>query len=115
MKAIHFIIEHWDVILTGLGVICGLIQGIKHRETGVIKSFLFKFVTDAEREFGQNTGALKFATVLAWVYDKLPSSVKLLFSEKELTKLIEDALAHAKTKWETNEALKEYIESPKSS
>lgn len=71
---------------------------------------LFSLVTEAEREYGGGTGALKLSAVLTELYPKLPALIKMLVSEEHLTDWIEEALTAAKSKWETNVALATYIE-----
>ena len=67
-------------------------------------------VTKAEKEFGGGTGKLKLAAVSDWIYQRIPAVLKLLFSEKDIEKLIESALEEAKKAWGTNGNLAAYIE-----
>ncbi len=52
-------------------------------------------------------GPCKKAMVISWVYDKLPTILKLLITEKTLNKWVEDALSYAKEKWASNDKLLE--------
>lgn len=85
---------------------------IKRGETAVLNRILFGLVTKAEKEFGGGTGKLKLAAVSDWIYQRIPAVLKLLFSEKDIEKLIEDALEEAKKAWGTNGNLAAYIEPP---
>lgn len=110
MTVLQFLVDNWDSILTILVLLVGAGVAIKKGETKVINAFLLSLITEAERQFGSGTGALKKAAVIQWVYEKLPAFVKVLFSEKNLSDLIEAALAGAKLKWAANSNLQAYIE-----
>ena len=49
--------------------------------------------------------------VAEWIYDKIPSVLKLLFTPKDIEELIEGTLAEVKLEWDTNTNLKDYINS----
>ena len=66
-------------------------------------------MSQAEKEIGSGTGELKKATVIQWVYEKLPKVVTCFISTKELENLIESVLEYAISKWAANNALSEYI------
>ena len=53
---------------------------------------------------------LKLAAVSDWIYQRIPAVLKLLFSEKDIEKLIESALEEAKKAWGTNGNLAAYID-----
>ena len=73
---------------------------------------LFSIVTEAEKEYGGGTGILKLAEVMNKIYPKLPPIVKTFVTAERLTKWVEEALAAAKAKWESNTAIAAYIEQP---
>lgn len=97
----------WRNALAFLALIVVL---IKRGETAVLNRILFGLVTKAEKEFGDGTGKLKLAAVSDWIYQRIPAVLKLLFSEKDIEKLIESALEEAKKAWGTNGNLAAYIE-----
>lgn len=109
MKVFELLVANWDNLVAIVVIIIGIVYAIKTGEKKLITSFLFSLVTEAEKQFGTKTGVLKKAAVIQWIYERLPSFVKLLFSEKNLSDLIESALESAKLKWESNPALGEYI------
>ena len=53
---------------------------------------------------------LKKATVIEWIYEKLPKIVTVFTTPKEIEQLIESVLEYDKTKWAANTALQEYID-----
>ena len=62
--------------------------------------------------YTSGTGSLKFAAVSDWIYQRIPAVLKLLFTAKDIEKMIESVLAEAKQAWGANENLKDYIETP---
>ena len=65
--------------------------------------------TEAERELGGGTGAIKKAKVVTWVYEGLPDILILFIPQSVINKLIEIGLTEAKKIWETNTAVATYI------
>ena len=112
MNIIYFLLANWDSVLVVLAFIVLCVVLVKRGETKILNHILFNLVTQAEREFGSGTGALKYAAVSDWIYQRLPAVLKLLFTEKDIDTMIEAALTEAKKKWDTNENMKSYIEAP---
>ena len=112
MNIIYFLLANWDSVLVVLAFIVLCVVLVKRGETKILNHILFNLVTQAEREFGSGTGALKYAAVSDWIYQRLPAVLKLLFTEKDIDTMIEAALTEAKKKWNTNENMKSYIEAP---
>lgn len=111
MNIIYFLLANWDSVLVVLAFIVLCVVLVKRGETKILKHILFNLVTQAEREFGSGTGALKYAAVSDWIYQRLPAVLKLLFTEKDIDTMIEAALTEAKKQWGANENVKNYIES----
>ena len=109
MNIIYFLLANWDSVLVVLAFIVLCVVLVKRGETKILKNILFNLVTQAEREFGSGTGALKYAAVSDWIYQRLPAVLKLLFTEKDIDTMIEAALTEAKQKWDTNKDMKEII------
>ena len=112
MNILEFLLANWDSVLVVLAFLALIVVLIKRGETAVLNRILFGLVTKAEKEFGGGTGKLKLAAVSDWIYQRIPAVLKLLFSEKDIEKLIEDALEEAKKAWGTNGNLAAYIEPP---
>ena len=104
MNIIYFLLANWDSVLVVLAFIVLCVVLVKRGETKILKHILFNLVTQAEREFGTGTGALKYAAVSDWIYQRLSAVLKLLFTEKDIDTMIEA--------WGTNENVKNYIEAP---
>lgn len=109
MKVVQFIIENWDLILLVVAAVAALGYSIYNGNKSVVMNMLFSLVTEAEKEYGAGTGALKLAAVITKVYPQLPPIVKAFVSADQLKKWVEEALVLAKTKWGTNSALAAYI------
>lgn len=110
MEIIKFLVANWDSVLVVVGFLALVAVLIKRGETKILKNILFKLVTQAEREFGNGTGTLKYAAVSDWLYQRMPAVLKFLFTEKDIDSMIETVLAEAKAKWGTNDNVKQYIE-----
>lgn len=109
MNVINFVLEHWDIItLVTAAVIC-IVYAVFKGNKSVVMNMLFSLVTEAEKNFGAGTGALKLASVIEQVYPKLPTIIKTFITAETLVKWVEDALVLAKKKWEGNLNLQAYI------
>ncbi len=109
MQILNILASNWDsvvVILVFIGLMAYL---IKKGKKDVLYQILFSMVTQAEKEYGSGTGALKKAVVISWIYERLPLVLRMFFTQKQLGEMIEAVLAAAKIKWATNESLKQYI------
>lgn len=109
MNVINFIIADWGFILLIVAAVAAVVYAIFKGNKSVVTRMLFNLVTEAEKEYGSGTGALKLAQVMTEIYPKLPAIIKAFASEDLLTKWIEEALEAAKQKWTTNPALATYI------
>ena len=107
MNVWNFLFQNWDSILVATILIIGILILVKRGETKILKQILFGLVTQAEQEYGDGTGKLKYAKVADWIYQRIPAVLKVLFTAKDLEKLIEEALDSAKTAWDSNDRLLE--------
>lgn len=110
MNVLEFIIANWDFLLLIAAAVAAVIYFAFKGNKSVVMKMLYALVTEAEKEYGNGTGALKLATVISEIYPKLPSVLKVFVNEKILTKWVEDALAAAKEAWKQNAAISDYIE-----
>lgn len=114
MTILKFIVEHISDIALVVASVVSLIVLVKKGETRILKQILFSLVTEAEQLYGDGTGSLKYAAVADWIYQRIPSTIKVLFTAKDIEKMIEDVLSEAKEKWQKNNNLQNYIQNPKS-
>ena len=112
MNVINFIIANWDFILLIVAAIAAVVFAVFKGNKSVVMKMLYALVTEAERNLGGGTGSLKLATVIETIYPKLPTIIKTFVTDAMLEKWVEDALAVAKTTWEKNAKIAEYIEKP---
>ena len=82
-----------SVLLIVAAVLCFVAKG-KYRKTA--KKILLNLVFAAERKWGGGMGEVKFACVADALYDKMPFILKLIFTEKEIAKMIEEAVDRMK-------------------
>ena len=88
MKIFQLLLTNWDSVLVVLSFLALIVVLIKRGETG----------------------KLKLAAVSDWIYQRIPAVLKLLFSEKDIERMIETALEEAKKAWGNNENIAAYIE-----
>ncbi|WP_070000055.1 hypothetical protein [Cellulosilyticum sp. I15G10I2] len=75
-------------------VACILLIKNGYREK--VRKILFFLVCRAEDTYGSKTGTLKYAAVTTWLYEKLPSLIKLIFSQNEIDRMLEQAVEEMK-------------------
>lgn len=99
---INFISTYWSSILTVILFLAFILYLVKRDQVKKVNQMLFYLVTLAEQEFGGGTGSLKYAAVTTWLYDRLPTIVKLIFTDKQIDKMIENAVDDMKKYLESN-------------
>lgn len=109
---INFIIGNWDSVLTVILFLLLVLVLIRRGEVTKVRKMAFYFATLAEEEFGGGTGELKFAAVTTWLYERLPVIVKILFTPKQIDKLIEDSVEKMKRYLDENESARLLILPP---
>lgn len=95
----EFIHTHFESIVTVL--IClialgALILLTKSKYSAVAKRILLSLVVAAEEKYGGGTGEIKFSYVAEKLHDKLPLVAQLVLTERDISTLIEDAVAKMK-------------------
>lgn len=71
----------------------------KGRYRKVAKQILLSLVVTAEKVFGGKTGEIKFSYVAERLYAVMPAIIRVIFSEKDIANMIEEAV----------DKMKEYI------
>lgn len=93
---LNIIQDNLSSILVAIAVIVGLIFLYKAGKKEMVKKVVLDLVVKAELAFGNGTGELKYAEVVAGIYDKLPAIVIFFLSQKEIDSMIEGAVCHMK-------------------
>jgi hypothetical protein len=107
----NFFVANWDIILFVIVLLVVFVYlWIRGGKTVVFK-MLYAMVTEAEKEYGNGTGALKLASVINKIYLKLPMAVRLFITADTLKKWVETVLQEAKKTWEQNNDIQNYIKS----
>ena len=112
MNIVNFFTNNWDMILFVIAIIVIILISIKKGETTILKQIVFSLVTKAEQEFGAGLGVLKYAAVADMLYQRIPNLLKILYTSKDIEKMIETTLEEAKAKWEKSQKLQAYIDKP---
>ena len=110
MELIELIIGHWDSILLAAALVAVILVPLFCGKKKTVCRMLYALVTEAEKNFGSGTGALKFSYVLEKLYAALPAFFKIVIPFPVLQKWIEEALASAKEEWAKEAGVELYIE-----
>lgn len=105
----NFLIANWANIVFIIAIIVVIIVLFRMGQKKRISQMLLYLVTLAEKEFGGGTGELKFSAVSTWLYEKMPTLAKFLFTKKQIDQLIEDAVDWMKEYLGTNEKAKAMV------
>lgn len=89
---INFLKTYWpDIVVTLIFIVTMLIL-IKKDKSDVVRKVVYGFVVQAEKEFGSKTGEVKYAHVVSQLYTRLPFILRLVFSQQDINKYIEDGV-----------------------
>lgn len=95
-KMNDFFKTYWLDLLLVVIFICLLAFSYKRGKKKFVKQVVLSLVIQAEKALGSGTGDLKYNLVVTNIYKVLPLILRLLITEKELDKLIQDAVDYLK-------------------
>lgn len=84
-----------EVVGTLIVLILALVL-YKKGKTEFVRKIILALVTEAEKQYGNGTGELKYATVVERLYEVLPWIIRLLYSKKQIDRMIEEAVEYLK-------------------
>ena len=87
-----FVMAHWLDILVVVLFVCILGYLWYKGKKDVVLAMIRTLVTQAEKEYGSGTGAIKLQVVWDGIYKRLPAIVRLFFTQETLTGYIQDAV-----------------------
>lgn len=99
---------YWGDILIVFILLFVVLYLYKHKKYEELKGIGLYLVIQAEKALGSKTGSAKFSMVLDSLYSKLPNILKFLFTQEELTQIIEDSVDDLKGLLSTGADLKSY-------
>ncbi len=88
----EFLSENWCAVLGGAITAIGIIILLRTSAKQNVNDILFYLVSLAEAQFGAGQGELKYASVVTWLYERLPAVCRFVLSEKEIDSFIEKAV-----------------------
>jgi hypothetical protein len=109
MKILALLLANLDSVLVVLALLVGAILLIVKKQYTILDKIALVLVTEAEKKYGEKTGAVKLAAVIDWLYPKIPAIIRLFITEKQIEKIVERVLTDAQKKWESNPNLSSYI------
>ncbi|OEF96595.1 hypothetical protein [Desulfuribacillus alkaliarsenatis] len=80
------------IIVAAIGSLIAYKTGNKK----LVKKMILTFVVEAEKQLGSGTGELKYAKVVERFYEVMPTVLRMLYTEKQIDSLIEDAVIYLK-------------------
>lgn len=92
----QFLSDNLAVIIVVIVAIVAVIVLARFGYKKEVRSILLYLVASAEEKCGGGTGEIKYSSVIASLYEKLPVFARLLLSEKTLSSLIEEAVSKLK-------------------
>ena len=132
MNILLFVADHWHDFLVGIVLIAAAITGIQQwikvkgpifqamttkEKIAYITRLLTNLipialvlVTDAEIQFGGETGTLKRSYVIDELYKRIPDEYKKYITEENLDAIIDKVLPEAQKLWSENPAVKSLME-----
>jgi hypothetical protein len=84
-------------VLVILVFACGLGLLWYYGKKELVKKIVLNLVIQAENFWGSGTGKIKFAQVMAQIYEKLPWIIRLFVTTNTVTRWIEEAVEYIKT------------------
>lgn len=82
-----------EVAATFLSLAVAVILYRKGRQD-FLQKIILALVTEAEKKLGSGTGELKYAMVVERLYAVLPWILRLLYSQKQIDRIIEEAVVY---------------------
>lgn len=89
---LDFIKNYYSDIIVVVLFIIGMLLLYKNNKRDIVRKIVLSLVVQAEKALGSGTGELKYAWVIEQFYDKLPKTITILFTKKEVDQMIEDAV-----------------------
>lgn len=84
-----------EVVGTIVVIIIGLLL-YKRGKEDFLRKIILALVVQAEKQLGSGTGELKYAIVVERIYEVIPAILKLLYSKKQLDRMINEAVEYLK-------------------
>ncbi|HZJ78876.1 MAG TPA: hypothetical protein VFD52_08770 [Clostridia bacterium] len=107
----NIILSNYEFILLTIAIVCTIIARLVNEELCSSKNRLFELITNAEKNYGGGTGALKKAAVVAEFSKSLSLLLKTFLGSNGISTMIEKALTHAKAVWAESGQICSYINS----
>jgi len=106
---LEFLTANWDSVLLVVAFVVLIIFLLKKGYKTQVNEILFYLVSKAEQDLGGGTGQLKYAAVTTWLYERLPTIAKFIFTTKQIDIMIESAVTRMKEYLKSNEYAKKLI------
>lgn len=103
----EFLYNYWLEILITLSLLGLLVLAYKKSNEEVVRNIILSLVVEAEKLLGNGTGELKYEMVVDRLYELLPMPLRVIFTKKQIDRMIEDAVQFLKEELAQGKALKD--------
>jgi len=91
-----FIIQNAASIAAVIIFLSVLAVMLKLKLTAQVRQIIYYLVVKAEQLYGAGTGEIKYAAVIAWIYERLPMILRILFTHSDIDKMLEQGVQQLK-------------------
>ncbi|MBM7615723.1 hypothetical protein [Alkaliphilus hydrothermalis] len=104
---LEFLNNYWVEIIATLVFIGLVILTYKKSNDEVVRNIILALVVEAEKLLGSGTGPLKYEMVVDRLYELLPMPLRVIFTKKQIDRMIEEAVQFLKEQLAEGKALDE--------
>ncbi|MDR3149655.1 MAG: hypothetical protein LBT88_06575 [Oscillospiraceae bacterium] len=102
---LNFLSTNWKIIIIVIFALIGVVTAIVRKEWKRLDEILFYLVTEAERSYGDATGAFKFAQVFTYLISNVSLLFKIFVPTGAIENKVEIIVNAAKEIWTKNPKL----------
>jgi hypothetical protein len=90
--------RYYNVIIVAILVIAlgFVLYAVRKKNENLFRHMILALVIKAEKYLGSGTGSLKYSTVVRWIYEKIPLSIRGLFTQDDIDNFIEWSVDYLK-------------------
>lgn len=91
-----WLVAYWLDVIVVAAALLGIALLVRRGRVDIVKKLVLYLVVQAQKELGSGTGPLKYATVIAAVYSRLPFILRLVFTRTNIDNFINEAVTYLK-------------------
>ena len=102
------VLEYLPSILVVVAFVAVCVYLWRNNNRELVSKMILSLVVQAEKTLGSGTGDLKYALVVDGVYTKLPRIITLLYSKRDIDKMIQSGVSKLKEMLDSGVSLTSY-------